>query len=670
MAHSVREPAQPYVSHVRPAELIRPERQPHVFPKREAQRRLLEKERHWAPVAYAVFAAAILLIFAVAYTTYVFSRYRGEVLPGVYVDSLSVSGMTATQADNGVQRQLATIHRVPLVLTYGPRTGKYAFRPTAAEIGVAYPSGLTGKAAMNVGREGPLIDQLIDRLPIHPTHVIPVIYQLDERQLRAYIRQQVKPKINQPAINAKIIQTIDHSAFQVKPAVLGLSLDVERSVADIRAVLGALTKQTVALHASVIQPAITNQEAQTFVDRVNGFLTHPPVIAAGKRVFPVPRAALVPMFSFRDKVKPQPFVKMTVDQSVVQQYISTVASQIDQPAQNARMDFSGGKVIVIQPLKDGRSLDQAGALQSLLGAVTSLHPNARLHFKVSVTQPPVDVSNPASLGINTLLGEGITSFKGAGQVRLDGVMQIAQSLNQDIIHPDQEISLNTLSGTGWNSRVYDDRETQVSGQLVPGGHGAMQQVATTFLRAMYSSGLTLLERHAHPYQLAWYQPPFGFDAVVAPGRNWDLRFANSTHNYLLIETRVEPIRQELYIYVYGANQGWKVTVDSTGKVVRTYPHGTEIVQHDPSLPPGVQHQVAWAHDGADVVLQRTIVYRNHKIQHDQLVTHYQPEAAILIVGSAKPTPTPTPSPSPTGTPSASATPGASPTPTPTATFNH
>src|SRR5579872_1883878 len=105
MAHSVHEPAEPYVDHARPTELIRPERKPHVFREREAQRHLHRKERSWAPIAYSIFLIAVLIIGAVAYTTYAFSKYRGVILPGVYVDRLDVSGLTANQAEDRVQNE-------------------------------------------------------------------------------------------------------------------------------------------------------------------------------------------------------------------------------------------------------------------------------------------------------------------------------------------------------------------------------------------------------------------------------------------------------------------------------------------------------------------------------------------------------------------------------------
>jgi vancomycin resistance protein YoaR len=242
------------------------------------------------------------------------------------------------------------------------------------------------------------------------------------------------------------------------------------------------------------------------------------------------------------------------------------------------------------------------------------------------------------------------------------VAAIANTLDGDLLPPSQDISFSTLAGTGWDPRVYQDDETERGGQTVPAGRGAMQQVATTFLRALYGAGLKLKEWHPHTHRLSWYEPPVGLDAVVSPDRSWDLVFTNDTGHYLLIKTRVEPVKQQVFIYLYGPRLGWKVSVDN-GKITKIYPHGPKIVRQDTSLPPGQLRQIQWAHDGADVVVQRTITYRNGKVVTDQLHTHYKPWQAIVLIGSAPPTPTPTPSPTPTKK-SARSTPGPTATPTP------
>jgi vancomycin resistance protein YoaR len=362
---------------------------------------------------------------------------------------------------------------------------------------------------------------------------------------------------------------------------------------------------------------------------------------------------------------------MVVNPDSVRSYVTQLASTVDRPAQNARLDYQAGKVLVLSPRKTGRTLDQADALQQLVGVIKGLTAHARLRFKVQVTQPPIDVTNPASLGIDTLLGAEHTSFQGAPPSRLSDITNIASRVNKILLPPNQDISFTTLVGPNWSSNTFIESERDVNGRLVPGGGGAMQQVATTFFRALYASGLQLEERHAHVHRFGWYEPPIGLDAVVSPATNEDLRFRNNTGKYLFVKTRIEPVRRELWIYLYGPKLGWKVSVDPLGKIVKKYPHGPDIVKQDSSLTPGEIRQTAWAHDGADAVEERTIEYPNGSVRTDQVTTHYQPWQSIILEGSV-PTPTPTPTSKSKKSANGTPTPGtATPSePSPTPTFNH
>ncbi|GAC1443052.1 MAG: VanW family protein [Chloroflexota bacterium] len=676
MAQPARQPLHANVpERVRREELIRPADRRRDFPKREAQRRLQQKETQWAPIAYAVFLAAILLIAGFAYTTYAFSRYRGEILPGTHVDQVQLGGLTDKQAYRALLAPTLATHLVPVQLTY---PNFRPWQPTYDDLGLQYKVDDTVKEAMPVGRQGSIIEQLIDRLPIHPSHGVPLLYVADDRKIRTFVERSIGRRLTVAPINARLVR--HGNDFVLVPASEGASLDVNAAIVAIHSALGSLNTQSERLQVIHQSPTVANSDVRRVRARVERFLNHTPIINIGKRVFVTNRAAFVPMLSFSDrKMKGRTAIVMAVDPNAVHSYVASLAAQIDRPALNAKLVFDAGKVLVVRPLQTGRTLDQVTAYSSLLHVVTNLKPNARLHVPVSTQNPPIDKSDPASLGISTLLGSGQSSFVGAGTKRLDDVNRIALALNNVEIPPSGDISFNTLVTTNWPDRVYADGERDQNGQPVPGNSGAMQQVATTFLRAMYGSGMMLLERHAHTHRLPWYEPPTGLDAVVAPGRNWDLRFTNNAHKSLLIETRVEPLRQELYIYVYGPKLGWHVSV-SNGKVTKIFPHGAQVVQQDPTLSPGDVRQISWAHDGAKVVVQRTIAYPNGNLHVDRVTTRYQASRAIVSVGSAvKQTATPSPTPTATSrskvrvTPSPIPTLNPSPTPSPaspTPTFSH
>ncbi|HZU14931.1 MAG TPA: peptidoglycan binding domain-containing protein [Chloroflexota bacterium] len=588
-----------------------------------------------------MFLLATLLIFSTSYTTYAFSKYRGVILPGVYVDHLDLSGMTSSQAENAIYRQLTAIYYRPLHIVFGTNS----WDPKNTDIGLRYDVPRTVALAEGIGRKGGFLRDLIDRLPLHPDHHLAMGYALNPTELNAYLMAIANHYVQRPAVNAQL-QTRPSGTIALIASRPGLRLDMPASLRAIESALGYLTRQTVALRADHISPVITNAAADSVKARVDRFLQHLPVIRMGKHRIVPQRTDLVKMISFGQKVTGphSAVIQMNVSPSAVRAYIAGLAARVDRAPIDPRMDYSMGQVHVIQQARSGRTLDQAGAYDALLATITSLRPGAHLTFTVHVIQPPVDQTNPATLGITTLLAEGTTSFSGAPASRTDAIGIILKSLDGDLLPPQQQISFNTLVGTNWDPSVYEDVEVKKNGTLVPGAGGAMQQVATTFLRAMYGAGLTLVERHAHTYRLPWYEPPVGLDAVVAPDRNWDLVFTNNTGKYLLIKTRLEPVRQQAYIYVYGPKLGWNVSVDQTGKILKVIPHGPRLVRQVPTLPVGTIQQTQYAHDGAIVVVRRTITYRNGHTHTDEIRTRYSPWRAVFQVGtqSAAPNPTPTP----------------------------
>jgi vancomycin resistance protein YoaR len=669
MAESLRPERGKQPVHVRREELVRPVVRRRDFQSREAQHVLELKEgQRWAPVAYAVFLIAALAIFGATYTTYAFSKYRGVVLPGVHVDQVSLAGETSDQANATITNRLAQIYGVPITLTFQ----RYTWHPRKQEIGLAYDVPQTVQDAMNVGRKGPFIEQLLDRLPIHPDHAIPLLYKPpSSAMLRRYVVRTIA--------STKGLQSTPHNAnlkIVNNHVILILSrpgqrLDVPGTERAILSALGSLSVRTTTIPVLKIRPVITDAYARSVQSQVERFLSAPPVLRIGKRVVALTRTTVAPMLSFA----PQPTVtahsatiNLEVNSNAVASFVASLAAEIDRPAQNPLATFKFGRVVVVRPRRVGRTLDQAGAVTRLLAALRGLKPRERIRFHVIVTQPTVDLTNPASLGINRLLGIGESNFVGAGQTRLNDIIAISQRLDNVLIQPNEDVSFNQLVGTSWPTRVYLDQERESAGSIVPGPGGAMQQVATTFLRAMYASGLKLDVRYSHTYRLSWYEPPIGLDAVVTPGGE-DLVFTNDTGKALLLQTRVEPIRQELYIYVYGPRLPLQVTIDRQGKILEVIPHGPPLIESDPLLAPGQRKQIAWAHDGAVVVVRRTITRRNGTVTVQELRTRYKPWRAIIKVGPSA-TPTPTPAGTPTGTPSAKAGSHATPGPSPTPTFNH
>jgi vancomycin resistance protein YoaR len=348
----------------------------------------------------------------------------------------------------------------------------------------------------------------------------------------------------------------------------------------------------------------------------------------------------------------------------VRSYISSLIAPFDRAPQEPQFNYDAGKVSVVAPARNGLAYADDAASSQFEKYFQAWTPGKKIHVQFHTVKPAPLSTNPASLGIKAILGEGSISLAGSPPARQQAVAAIAKQLNFVLIQPNTTISFNQdvnegPSGTGWPQADYDDAGTMRSGHWQVGAGGAMQAVATAFFGAGYAAGLPVVERHAHPYLPPWVRPA-GMDAVVSPSGN-DVQFDNDTSGYVLIQARYEPIQRMLYIYFYGRPTGWTVSISSP-KLLATVPAGPAQTRYDASLAPDARELISAPVTGYRYQVTRVVTdTKNGKqLRQDALTSVYGPRPAVYLTGSVS-TPTPTPTPTPTQT-----TPPSTPTPVPTA----
>src|SRR5579875_1980329 len=282
----------PEISRARRVQVVQAVRNRPQFRSRQAQAVLRQRERHWAPIAYGVFFLVLIVIGAVAYTTYAFSRYRGVILPGVRVDNVALGNLPPNKAEQHIIKALDAIYFVPIALD----DGKQVWKPNRTEIGLRYRVKDTVNEAMDVGRKGSFISQLIDRLPLNLDHPIPLLYNLDQKQLESYIKLKMVKPVSRAARDATL--KVSNGRVILEPSVPGRRLDAAATLSIVHSAIGSLSRKTKAVPVKRIQPLITDAYARQIAARVNRFLARPPVIGIGKRVVPLTRAAIAPALSF------------------------------------------------------------------------------------------------------------------------------------------------------------------------------------------------------------------------------------------------------------------------------------------------------------------------------------------------------------------------------------
>src|SRR5579884_1421155 len=642
----------------------------------------LYRRRWWSVFIYLFILIVAAAVAGVSLTSYAFSRYQGLILPGVFVANQPVGDQTWTQAQSVVLEDLSAFNDVPIVFAFG----RHHWQPTVHQLQLTYDVNTTIDNAFSIGRSGSFFQQLFDRLPVRRHFTLPLIAHLNRARARAWVLRTLVPRIHQRMSNAGL--RISGDRISLIRSHAGYHVNEVSATGDIVRSVGSLSLHRTFVPLTLLQPQISDSTAASVASRINAFLASPPRIRVGHQVIDTSASVLAGMISFTPKISGSSgTILMTINTTALSSYVGGIANTYYRAPTEPNYQYNGNQVTVLRRGVDGRSAmvgsgqvvadpTQTALYAKLLQAFQSLSTHRMIRAPVLPVKPPLQLSNPASLGINALLGEGETTFAGSPNQRIADIQAIANTLDGDLIKPGDEISFNYYAGSGWPSRVYVDHPRSIGGNLVPSVGGAMQQVATTFFRAGYEAGLPVVERHPHTYRLPWYEPPVAEDATVLPNVK-DLRFTNTTGGYLLIQTRVEPVQQSIYIYIYGHKTDWSVSL-SPAKLLRRYRHGPAVTKPDPALPIGVRKQSQFALDGADYQIVRTITFKGHgthsHVTTDTLDTHYAPEPAVFLVGTHsakgsthKPKTTPTPTAIPTATPTASLTPTASPTATATGT---
>lgn len=260
-------------------------------------------------------------------------------------------------------------------------------------------------------------------------------------------------------------------------------------------------------------------------------------------------------------------------------------------------------------------------------------PDARtLDLPVVTVEPTLkaaDLPEPSQL---VLLSSATTTFKGSSAERIHNVRTAASRLDGYIIAPGETFSFNQVVGDIAPETGFKEGLVISGGRTVPGVGGGVCQVSTTTFRALYKTGLPVVERNPHAYRVHWYDPIIGFDAAVYQPY-LDLRMKNDTPSPLLLRTYYDPDKVSLTVSVWGLPIGRTVTISDPVILSRT-PHPPAKYIEDDSLRPGVRKQVDWAADGYSVRLSRTITDASGT-RTEVLSTRYRPWQAVYLVGPSQ-----------------------------------
>ncbi len=582
--------------------------------------------------------ALLLIIFALFVAAFEV-RYAGRVYPGVSAFGLDLGGLSAQQAARLLDDRFVYDEQAVFTFRDGDRFWQY----TAGELGVSLDAAATVEAAMRLGREGTLPENLLTQaeLWLNGQTVAPIVV-FDQARAEATL-QAIAAEIDRPVRDAML--SLQGTTVISTPGQIGRALDIPAALAALRQeVLKLQTGAEIPLTIHETSPAILSvAEAEA---RLRAALAGPLSLVAdassgaeaGPWVATVENIAA--MLEVRRVVAADGTVTVEVGLNPEQfaSFLNGIAPQLTIQPQPARFVFNDEtrELEVIAPSVNGRELDVEASLAAIESALFTppVEPGAprqvALAFRYIV--PTVHSgATAAELGITELIAQATTYYLGSGAARQQNIAQAASRFHGLVIPPGEEFSFNRWLGDVSAEEGFEESFIIYGGRTIKGVGGGVCQVSTTAFQAAFYAGYPILERYPHGYRVGYYEygEGVGMDATVFSPLV-DFRFLNDTPYHLLIETYTNPQNATITFKFYSTSVG-RVVNKIGPRIENVTPHGPTVYEENAELAPGQTRQVEWAVDGADVTVTRQVFRDGRLEREDHFFSHYLPWNAVIQV---------------------------------------
>jgi len=320
-----------------------------------------------------------------------------------------------------------------------------------------------------------------------------------------------------------------------------------------------------------------------------------------------------------------------INEGLLNSLIDSIAEEIDEQSLNAAILIDSNGDITIKDGTTGK-LVQKDDLKKII--TDNINSGTEIMIPVDETVPAITKEKLER--INGKLGEFSTSFKNSSAGRAHNIKLSAESLNDIVLLPGQDISYNNTTGPRQAKFGYKEAPVIVNGELTPGTGGGVCQTSTTLYNALLLSNVTILERH--PHSIAPVYVPKGQDGAVATGY-LDLRFRNDFDYPIYIKSKVEGTRVSFTIY--GDEKGKDYTVKIEPVIYQTIPYKVREVL-DNNVAAGSRQLIQEGRNGYKVRTYKSIIKDDKVVEKVQITSdYYREKDYIYKVGLAVVAPTPT-----------------------------
>ena len=151
-------------------------------------------------------------------------------------------------------------------------------------------------------------------------------------------------------------------------------------------------------------------------------------------------------FSYRQESGLKKKISVTLDIEQVKNSIAKLAVKINKDPSDSRLKVENGKVSLFSLSEKGLKLDEEKSLGIIVAAMENKTAETKVDLPYWEPEPTLTADSIDNMGVDTLIGEGHSNFRGSPKNRILNINVATDRFNGILIRPGEEFSFVKVLG--------------------------------------------------------------------------------------------------------------------------------------------------------------------------------------------------------------------------------
>ncbi|MCZ7456401.1 VanW family protein [Streptomyces sp. WMMC940] len=530
----------------------------------------------------------------------------GDVPDGTRVRGVDIGGMSRSEAQRTLDRELAGTYAAPLTLRIGDREEK----ADPAALGLSVDTAATAGSAVNESLD-PV--SVIGRLFSAENRDLEPVVRVDEEKNRDAVARMgaaAERKVRDGAISFE-----NGQATAVSP-VTGTSLVKDRAPDALRDGYLRADRSPVVMPVKRTPPRTDRAETERAMnDFAQPAMSGPVTLTLDGRAVTVGPSALGRHLTMKPGADGRLTPALDAKGLLGDPEVSGQVRQAAQGPRNAVLGLDGDRVVVTEEARVGHEVQEQALGKAVLPLLTREGAARTGEIPAKAVQPEFTAESARRLGIKEKVSSFTVEFP-AAPYRVTNIARAVERIDGSVVLPGKEWSFNRTVGERTKENGFVDGIMINDGQYVKSPGGGVSAVATTMFNAVFFAGVKPVEYGAHSFYIERY--PEGREATVAWG-TLDMRWLNDSGNA---------------VYVKAESTDTSVTISFLGtkkydEVRATKGPRTHVKEPGTRKGSGPECEVQTPLEGFDVAVGRHFVKDGREVGRENFTTHYTPRDEVV-----------------------------------------